>query len=481
MQPKDIALSIEKPLEGMKIAHDFVSRTLGPNGSNVILDRGFSAPIITNDGVSILEALDHDDFQVRQGIELLKDAAKKQREYAGDGTTTFTVLSYEAALLASSAKDKMQTKREMENAAQEVIARLRAAARPIETDDEIRSVAFAATESDEMADIIFDTIKTVGNDAIISVEQSKERATRVTIADGYVVERGYSNGAAGTAEMNETNILTFGDPIESIHNLTPLFEKCSKAGIVDMVLFAPKVDQSVLNALGDFWKRNILRVIVIEVNTKNQEVIHDIALLTNADFISKDRGFNYAKLSIDQIGHSSKIIITASQTTIIGGKGNIKPTVEGLREMLAKEKDPDAYDLIEKRIARLTNTSATITIGSPTEDNAQYVFYKMMNGVNSTHAAIQEGIVRGGGVELHDIANTMSADTVGAKIVQQAIRAPMRLILENGGNVYTGNTIETTAIDPVKVTRFAVENAISLASTFITSHGVIALRRKLEV
>lgn len=496
---KKINYGREAVFQGMKVVCDMAVATLGPNGSNVVLDRGFNAPLIVNDGVSISEAIEVEDFTQKQGVDLMKHMAKKTREQAGDGTTTSLCLAYALIEEGMKYENPMEIKRSLEKAGIKVVEELKKAAKPVKTDKEILQVAAIATESEEYGQMILDIIKGIGREGVISVEQSQRRDTEVKIAEGYVVEKGYSNIATGLAQFKTPKILVVGEKITSIHDLAPVFDKAMQSGIRQIALFCVEIDPEVMTHIARLWESNTLRVLVVKANTQNQEVLHDIAIITGAEYISQDSGISLPDATPDMFGNAKRITSNSKQTTIYDGAGSTKEKVAELKEALTKESDPNTYDLIEKRIARLNHEVGVISVGAATEEAMQYLYYKLLNGVNSTKAAIEEGICEGGGMTLHRIANKLG-DSVGERIMKRALKMPLRKIIENGGKDYTDVLLEMPkdmgydakndkyvdlykagVIDAVKVERCAVENATSLASTFLTVHGSVALIRDLPV
>jgi chaperonin GroEL len=496
---KKISYGREEVFKGMTVVAEAVGSTIGPNGCNWVLDRGFNSPLIVNDGVSISEAMEVEDFTQKQGVDLFKFMAKKQREQAGDGTTTVQVIAH--ALIEEGMKyaNPMEIKRSLEKAGVKVVEELKKLAKPVKTDKEILQVATIATESEEYGQMILDVIKAIGRDGVISVEQSQGRETEVKIAEGYQVEKGYSNVATGIAQFKNPKVLVVGEKISSIHDLAPLFDAAMQAGIRQLALFCVEMDPEVMTHIARLWESNTLRVLVIKANTQNQEVLHDIAIITGAQYIGQDVGYPLAHAKVDMLGDAKRITADNKQTQIIDGAGDPDQKVEELRKELTTTTDANQYDLIEKRIARLKHEVGVISVGAATEEAMQYLYYKLLNGVNSTKASIEEGIVAGGGYTLHKIADTLG-DSVGEKIMRRALKMPLRKIIENGREDYTEvmlkmpegkgynaktgqyvDLLKDGVADPVKVTRCAVENSVSLASTFLTVHGSISLVRELPV
>lgn len=495
---KQLCKGREGVFKGMSIVHDYVSRTLGPNGENVVLDRGFNAPIITNDGVSISEAIEVEDFTQKQGVDLFKHMAKKQREQAGDGTTSTIVLAHALIEEGMKYENPMEIKRSLEKAGAKVVHELKKLAKPVKTDKEILQVATIATESEEYGQMILDVIKAIGRDGVISVEQSQGRETEVKIAEGYVVEKGYSNIATGLAQFKNPKILVIGEKITSIHDLAPLFDKAMQAGIRQLALFCVEIDPEVMTHIARLWESNTLRVLVIKANTQNQEILHDVAIITGAHYIAMDSGTHMANAEVSMLGNAKRITSDSKQTQIIDGVGSTNEKVAELKAELSTTTDPNTFDLIEKRIARLKHEVGVISVGAATEEAMQYLYYKLLNGVNSTKASIEEGIVEGGGMTLYRIAEKLG-NTIGEKIMKRALKMPLRKIIENGKGDYTEILLnmpkdkgynaksgvyedlhKSGVIDPVKVERCAIENSVSLASTFLTVHGSVALVRELK-
>ena len=380
----------------------------------------------------------------------MKFGAKKQREQAGDGTSTFITLTH--ALIEEGMKyaNPMELKRSMEKAGEKVVEELKKLAKPVKTDKEILQVATIATESEEYGQMILDIIKAIGRDGVISVEQSQGRETEVKIAEGYTVEKGYSNVATGIANFKNPKILVVGEKIQSIHDLAPLFDKAMQAGVRQLALFCVDIDQEVMTHIARLWESNTLRVLVIKCATQNQEVLHDIAIISGAEYIAQEAGISLPNATPDMLGEAKKITSDAKQTQIIDGKGKVAKKVKELQEELAKETDPNTYDLIEKRIARLKHEVGVISVGAATEEAMQYLYYKLLNGVNSTKASIEEGIVEGGGMTLYRIADKLG-DTVGEKIMKRALKMPLRKIIENGGKDYTEVLLGLQSAKPLRI------------------------------
>lgn len=491
----------EEVFEGMTIAHDLVSKTLGPRGQNVVLDRGFSVPIITNDGVSILQAIQVPSDTHRQGVELLKGGAKKTNEQAGDGTSTFTVLAHAIIKEGMRHDNPMEVKRSLEKAGIKVVEDLKSMAKEVKTDKEILQVATLSAESEEIGAMIADTFKTIGRDGIINVEQSSARDTEVKIVEGYEVERGYAHGFManrpnGNCELANIKVLVLGERISNATEIVPILQATLAAGIKDLAVFCPDAEADVINTIAYNKQQGIMNVLLVKCATQGNEVLRDVALVTGATYISKEEGYRFESLTPLVLGTAGKIIANGKQTKITEGAGNPSEKIVELKAQLKDTQDDNEYDLIESRIARLGKEIAVIKVGGKTEEAMQYSFYKIEDAVNATKAAIEEGIVEGGGMSLYRISQKLG-DTVGEQILKKALKLPLRHIIENGGGDYTEvlvnmpegkgynaasdeyiDLLKGGIIDPVKVERCAVENAVSLAANFLTSHASVSLIRE---
>lgn len=485
---------------GMTIVHDLVAPTIGPNGENVVLDRGFSVPIITNDGVSIAQAIQVEDDTQRQGVELMKGMAKKTNEQAGDGTSTSIVLAHSIIKEGLTYAHPMEVKRSLEKAAIKVVEELKAIAKPIKTDKEILQVATLSAESTEIGSMIADMLKTIGKDGVINVEQSQLRDTEAKIVDGYEIEKGYASpfmvNKKNLAEFKNAKVLVVGEKLPSAVEIIPFLDSCVKNGISELVIFCPEADPEILNMFAFNKAKGIMSTLIVKANTQGQEILHDVSIITGAAYVSRETGFKYDSMELSVLGSAERIVANATKTTIYKGAGNPDSKIVELKAGLSSIADDNEYDLVEKRIARLSNGIAVITVGGRTEEAMQYNFYKIEDAVNATKAAIEEGIVEGGGMALYRISQTMGT-SVGEKILKKALRLPLRKIIENGGADYTEillgmptekgydarkdeycDMMKTGIIDPAKVERCAVENAVSLAATFLTTHASVSLIRK---
>lgn len=489
----------EKTIEAMRIAAEEVADTLGPNGKNKVLDRGFSVPIITNDGVSVLRALEFEDDIMRMGLELIKEPAMKTNEMAGDGTSTSTVLSF--ACVEEGRKyngNPMDLKYSLDQAGQKVVAELKKMARPIKG-NEILKVASISAESEMIGQIIADTIEAIGIDGVISVEESKLSDIESKIVEGYELEKGYAShfmaNKGNKAEYKNVPVLVIGDKISVITELLPFLQKIS-ASTKELVIFCTEAEQPVVETFVMNKQTGMFNGLIIKCPSQKNEILQDVAIVTGATFVSKEAGFKLEEMDEKVLGKAERITATKDKTIILNGSGSVKSTITALKKELPSITNDNDYDLVEKRIARLGGGVAVISVGARTEQEMRYLYYKVEDAVNATKSAIEEGIVEGGGMALYRISKKLSDENIGERILKKALTAPLRKIIENGGKDYTEilldmpkklgynaksnkyeDLIQTGVIDPVKVERCAIENAISFAGIFLTSTSTIALKR----
>ena len=514
---------------GVDAVANVVKITLGPRGRNVVLDKGYGSPTITNDGVSIAKDITLKDKFENMGAEIAKEVASKTNDSAGDGTTTATILIQ--AIVSEGMKqttmgvNAMGVRFGVEAAAKDVVKALKHLAKPIKSDEEIRQVATISSESAELGAIIADTIKKVGKDGVVTVEESQLTGLESEIVEGIQFDKGYvspymiTNPERMEAEFKEPAILITDKKISSIKEILPMLEQLAQTGKKDLVIIAEDVDGDalatfVVNKLrGTF---NVLAVKAPGYGDGKKALLEDIAVTVGATVISEDVGIKFEKASINMLGKARKVISTKDSTIIVGGKG--KKTEIDLRINQIKkqiEQNDSKYDKekLEERIAKLSGGVAVIRVGAATETERKYLKLKIEDAVNATKAAIEEGIVAGGGVALiraaHEVAQKLQVasgklqvmtkeQSLGYEIVLKALEAPTRQIainagkddgsvivekIKNGkGNIgydalkdeMVPDMIAAGIVDPVKVTRLGVENACSAAAILLTTEAAIA-------
>ena len=512
---------------GIDKVADAVKITLGPRGRNVVLDRGYGAPTITNDGVSIAKDITLPNKFENMGAEIIKEVATKTNETAGDGTTTAVVLMQ--AIVSEGVKqttmgvNAMGIKLGIDAAKTAVVAALKDLAKPIKSKEEIMQVATISAESAELGRIIADTIDKVGKDGVVTVEESQSFGVEREIVMGFEFDRGYvspymiTNPDRMEAEYRDTAILLTDAKISSIKDIVPLLEKLAQSGKKDLVIIADDVEGEalatfVVNKLrGGF---NVLAIKAPGYGDRKKEMLEDIAVTTGATVISEELGLKLETADLSLLGKVAKVISTKDKTIIAGGKGKkaeIDARVATLKAQLKQSENKYDIEKLEERIAKLSGGVAVIKVGAATETEMKYLKLKIEDAVNATKAAIDEGIVAGGGTALIKVAevargkmmkksnggNFDAEYKVGWEILLKALEAPLRQIAINAGKddgavivekvrTAKGNAgydavadaivpdmLAAGIIDPVKVTRSGVERAASAAAILLTTEVAV--------
>lgn len=510
---------------GVDAVAEAVKITIGPRGRNVVLDKGYGSPTITNDGVSIAKEITLKDKFENMGAEIIKEVASKTNDIAGDGTTTATILTQ--AIVSEGMKhttmgvNAMALRFGIEEAAKDAVAALKQAAKPIKSDDEIRQVATISSESAELGTIIADTIKKVGKDGVVTVEESQSTSLESEIVEGIEFDKGYisaymiTNPERMESEYNDPAILVTDKKISSVKEILPILEQLAHTGKKDLVIMAEDVDGEalptfVLNKLrGTF---NVLAIKAPGYGDGKKELLQDIAVTVGATVISEDVGLKFEKADLTMLGKARRVISTKDNTVIVGGKGK-KSDIDARVGQIKKQREQTTskYDKerLDDRIAKLSGGVAVIRVGAATETEMKYLKLKIEDAVNATKAAIEEGIVAGGGVALvkaaAEVARMQAKRTglskeqeLGYSIVMRALEAPLKQIAINAGKddgavivdkVKNGkgllgydalkdeiipDMVAAGIVDPVKVTRSGVENACSAAAILLTTEVAIA-------
>ncbi len=515
---------------GVDAVADAVKITIGPKGRNVVLDKGYGSPTITNDGVSIAKEITLKDKFENMGAEIVKEVAQKTNDIAGDGTTTSVILTQ--AIFSEGLKQTamgvgaMGVRSGIEKATEEVVKNLKEISKPIKDKEEIRQVATISAESEEIGKIIADTINKVGKDGVVTVEESQTIGVESEVVQGLQFDRGYvspymiTNTERMEAEYSDPAILITDKKVSSVKEILPLLEKLVQSGKKDLVIIAEDVDGEalttfVLNKLrGSF---NVLAIKAPGYGDSKKDQLQDIAVTIGAKVVSDDIGLKFETIGLDVLGCAGKVITKKDSTTIVSGKGK-KSEIESRVAQLKKQKTQGSskYDVekFDERIAKLTGGVAVIRVGAPTETEIKYLKLKIEDAVNATKAAIDEGIVAGGGVAFIKASNKLkhfidsekakngdlvsSEMMIGYRIVLKALEAPLRQIAINAGkddgsviieavrngkgnfgydakkDEMVSDMIASGIIDPVKVTRTGIQNATSAAAILLTTDVAIA-------
>ena len=508
----------DKVLSGAKQLYDAVKVTFGPKGQNVVIEKSYGNPTITHDGVTVAEAVDlgssEENLGEQIGAKLIKSAAQKLNKVAGDGTTTVTVLTYnilsEANKLIAAGVNPMELRKGIEKAGEEIVAKINQAAEKIEGNDKkVAEVATISAGDKEIGELIASVISKIGKDGIVTVEAGQGLEMEQEIVEGFSYDKGYSSLFFVTdlnrqeAIFDKPLILLTDKKISASNEILPVLEKVAQSGHKDLVIIAEEVSGEALSLLVLNKLKGVFNSLVLKApafGDRRKEILEDIAVLTGATVISEDKGMKLEDAEISNLGSAKKIIATKDNSTIISGAGDhkaVKARIELIKSqanLATSDYDREQY---EKRAAALLGKVAVIKVGGATETEIDEKKYRVDDAVAATKAALDEGIVTGGGVTLVNLANQLTGEDAGTKIVKNALKAPLLHILENAGlnaqallaaveNAKPGQGINVMepekglqdlkkagVIDPARVTREAVQNAISIAATAITMGALI--------
>lgn len=506
--------------EGIKKVADAVGSTLGPNGNNVVLEKKWGSPTITNDGVTIAKEIELEDPFENMGAQLLKEVASKTNDIAGDGTTTATVLGYaifkEGLKNVVAGTNPIQVRKGIEKAVQIVIEGLRSTRKHIETKEATAQVASISANNDtEIGELIADAMEKVGKDGVITVEESKGIETLLEVVEGMQFDKGYASPYMITdkdrmeASYDNPFILITDKKISAIKDLLPILEKVVQANKA-LVVIAEDIEGEALATIVVNNLRGTAKCLALKApgfGDRRKAMLEDIAILTGGEVFSEEKGMNLESAELDQLGQASKVKADKENTTIVQGKGESKSIRERIEEIKREILNSDSsYDQekLQERLAKLSGGVALIKVGAPTETELKEKKHRVEDALSATRAAVDEGIVPGGGTALvRQIQNLESAKAnesgdiqVGFSIVIKALEIPLRQIASNsdaepsviiervknetgniGYNARTGeltDMIEAGILDPVKVTKSALQNASSIVSLLLTTDVLIA-------
>ena len=505
--------------KGVDALADAVKVTLGPKGRNVIIDKKFGAPTITKDGVSVAKEIELKEPIENMGAQLVKEVASKTADQAGDGTTTATVLAQ--AIFGVGIKNvaaganPMDLKRGIDKAVAAVVAELKANSKPISTSKEIAQVATVSANNDEeIGKMIADAMDKVGKDGVITVEEAKGTETEVKTVEGMQFDRGYlspyfvTNTEKMEVELDHPYILIYDKKISSMKELLPVLEPVAQSG-KPLLIIAEDVDGEALATLVVNKIRGALKVAAVKApgfGDRRKAMLEDIAILTGGTVISEERGFKLENATPDMLGRAEKINIDKDNTTLVNGagdKGAIKGRIAEIKAQIEKTTSDYDREKLQERLAKLSGGVAILYIGAATEVEMKEKKDRVDDALHATRAAVQEGVVVGGGVALIRAASALDKlkgdnedQDTGINIIRVAIEAPLRTIVSNAGGEpsvvvnkirdnkgnfgYNARTdkyedlIKAGVIDPTKVTRLALENAASIAALLLTTECVVA-------
>ena len=508
---------------GIDVVANAVATTLGPKGRNVALDRKFGSPTITHDGVTVAKEIELEDPFENMGAQLLKEAATKTNDIAGDGTTTSTVLAHaivtEGLKTLAAGANPMLLKRGIEAAAKAVADGIRAQAIEITTKEEIASVATISAQDSVIGDLIADVMDKVGKDGVITVEESKGLAFEQEYVEGMQFDRGYISAYFITdaehmeAVINEPYLLIHDKKISAAQDIVPILEKLVQTGKRDLVIIAEDIDGEALATLVLNKLRGMLNVVGVKApgfGDRRKAMLQDIAILTGATVISEETGRKLETATVEDLGRAEKVVTDKDNTTIVGGKGDadgIKGRIDQIRIEIDKSTSDYDREKLQERLAKLSGGVAIIRVGAATETELKEKKHRVEDALSATRAAVEEGIVPGGGVALINAIPSLEKvkmesedEQIGVNIVRKALEVPMRKIAENAGkdgsviieNVRRAQTekdslkvgydvlteeyidmVKGGVIDPAKVTRGAMTNAASIAAMILTTEALI--------
>ncbi len=518
----------KKVVTGIDIVANAVKTTIGPKGRNVVLDKGFGAPTVTNDGVSIAKDIELSDKFENIGAELIKEVADKTNDAAGDGTTTSTIMMQaivsEGLKFVETGINPVGIKKGLETAKNDVIEVLQKNSKRVNSKEEIAQVATISAENTEMGEMIANVMEQVGKDGVITVEESQTVGLAYDVVEGMQFDKGYvspymiTDTESRKAEIKDPAILITDKKISAISDILPLLEKIAQSGKKDLVIICEDLDGEALATLVVNKLRGTMNVLAVkapEFGDTRKDVLDDIAIVTGATVIVEDKGMTMENVDLDVLGSAAKVVSTNDVTTIVDGKGTkkaIKERAEQIARQIEMEDSSYEQEKLQKRVAKLTGGVAVIRAGAATETEMGYVRHKLEDALAATKAAVEEGVVAGGGTALakagallEDYKNTDNEFRAGYKALLNALSAPIKQIATNAGereaavvlnaviagkgknfgynaltNEYEEDMIKAGIIDPLKVTRTAIENAVSVASMLLTTEVVITDEPKEE-
>ena len=497
---------------------DTVKVTLGPKGRNVVLDKKFGAPLITNDGVSIAREIELEDPYENMGAQLVKEVATKTNDVAGDGTTTATLLAQaiirEGLKNVTAGANPMLLRNGIKLAVDKAVEEIKKISKPVESKEEIAKVAAVSAADEEIGNLIADAMEKVGNEGVITIEESKSMGTELDVVEGMQFDRGYVSAYMSTdlekmeAILDNPYILIVDKKISSIQELLPLLEQIVQAG-KKLLIIAEDVEGEALQTLVVNKLRGTFTCVAVKApgfGDRRKEMLQDIAILTGGNVISEEVGMDLKEVTLDMLGRAESVKVTKEHTVIVDGKGNsedIKERIGLIKNQIADTTSEFDKEKLQERLAKLSGGVAVIKVGAATETELKERKLRIEDALNATKAAVEEGIVAGGGTAYVNVINEVAKVTsdvqdsqVGINIIVRALEEPMRQIATNAGlegsviiekvkssdagvgydalhNEYI-NMIKAGVVDPTKVTRSALQNAASVAATFLTTEAAVA-------
>ena len=509
-------------VRGVDILADTVKVTLGPKGRNVVLEKAFGSPLITNDGVTIAKEIELEDHFENMGAKLVSEVASKTNDIAGDGTTTATVLTQaivrEGLKNVTAGANPIGIRRGIERAVAEAVEELKAIAQPVANKEAIAQVAAVSSRSEKVGDYISEAMERVGKDGVITIEESRGMETELEVVEGMQFDRGYlsqymvTDSEKMVADLDNPLILITDKKISNIQDILPLLEEVLKTSR-PLLIIADDVDGEALPTLVLNKIRGTFNVVAVKApgfGDRRKAMLEDIAVLTGATVITEDLGLELSDATMAALGQAAKVTVDKDSTVIVEGAGeaaNIANRVNLIKSQLETTTSDFDREKLQERLAKLAGGVAVIKVGAATETELKEMKLRIEDALNATRAAVEEGIVAGGGTALVNVIEKVAQldldgdDATGRNIVLRALEEPVRQIAYNAGyegsviidklkhseagigfNAATGewvNMVEAGIIDPVKVTRSALQNAASVASLILTTEAVVANKPEL--
>jgi chaperonin GroEL len=509
---------------GVNRLADAVKVTLGPKGRNVVIDKKWGAPTITNDGVTVAREIELEDPHENLGAQLAKEVATKTNDVAGDGTTTATVLAqamvHEGLRSVSAGANPMALKRGVDAAAASVSETLLKSARDVEERSEIANVATVSAQDRKIGDIIAEAFDKVGKDGVITVEESPTMGLEIEFTEGMQFDKGYISAYFITdqdrmeAVLEDVSILLHAGKVSSMADFLPLLEQIAQ-GKKPLLVIAEDVDGEALSTLVVNKIRGLLAVVAVKApgfGDRRKAMLEDMAVLTGGNVVSEEVGLKLENVGLDALGHARRVVVTKDTTTIVDGDGEQGAIDDRIRQLRAEIENSDSdwdREKLQERVAKLSGGVCVLRAGAATEVELKEKKHRLEDAISATRAAIEEGIIPGGGSALVQIAASLDDlgksgdEATGVRVVRRALEAPCRWIAENAGaeggvvvaavaelpaghgyNAQTGeygDLIAQGVIDPVKVTRSAVQNAASIAGMLLTTEALVVDKPEPEV
>ena len=509
----------ERMLRGVDILADAVKVTLGPKGRNVVIDKSFGAPRITKDGVTVAKEIELEDKFENMGAQMVREVASKTNDKAGDGTTTATVLAQaivrEGGKAVAAGMNPMDVKRGIDMAVLKVVEALQSSARKIETSDEVAQVGtISANGEKEIGQMISNAMQKVGNEGVITVEEAKTAETELEVVEGMQFDRGYlspyfvTNAEKMVAELEDAYILLHEKKLANLQAMLPVLEQVVQSGR-PLVIIAEDVEGEALATLVVNKLRGGLKIAAVKApgfGDRRKAMLEDIAVLSGGQVISEDLGIKLENVTLDMLGRAKKISITKENTTIVDGNGEseqIKARVGQIKQQIEETTSDYDREKLQERLAKLAGGVAVIRVGGATEVEVKEKKDRVDDALNATRAAVEEGIVAGGGVALLRASNALTIkgenqdQEAGITIVRRALQAPLRQIVINAGaegSIIVGKILDNSSlsygynaqsgeygdmiqmgiVDPVKVVRSALQDAASVAGLLVTTEAMIS-------